>query len=59
MFGRYINQLPLESVQLGTWPTTQARALTENRTGDHSDHRTIPNQLSHTSQGSSWIFRDC
>ena len=35
MFGRYINQLPLECVQLGTWPTTQARALTENRTGDH------------------------
>ena len=30
---RYINRLPLTCHQLGTWPTTQACALTGNQTG--------------------------
>ena len=36
MCERYIDQLPLVCSQLGTWPTTQACALTGNRTGDLS-----------------------
>ena len=32
MQGRYIDQLPLTRPQLGTWPTTQACALTGNGT---------------------------
>ena len=35
----------------GTWPTTQACALTENRTSSLSVHRLALNPLSHTSQG--------
>ena len=37
--------------QLGTWPTTQACALTGNQTCDLLVHSTTPNPLSHTSQG--------
>ena len=51
MFGRYINQLPLESVQLGTWPTTQARALTENQTSALSVCSLALGPLSHPGQG--------
>ena len=44
---------------LGTWPTTQACALTGNRTGDPLVRRLTLNPLSHTSQGgrilSEWI----
>ena len=36
---------------LGTWPTTQAGALTGNRTGDPLVCRLAINPLSHTSQG--------
>ena len=36
---------------LGTWPATQACALTGNRTGDPLVHRSVFNPLSHTSQG--------
>ena len=36
---------------LGTWSTTQASALTGNRTGDPLVHRLVLNPLSHTSQG--------
>ena len=36
---------------LGTWPTTQACALTGNQTGDPLVHRLVLNPLSHTSQG--------
>ena len=36
--------------QLGTWPTTQACALTGNRTGDPLVCRPALNPLSHTSQ---------
>ena len=41
---------------LGTWPATQARALTGNRTGDPLVHRPALNPLSHTSQGYFLIF---
>ena len=36
---------------LGTWPTTQACALTGLRTGKHLFHRPALNPLSYTSQG--------
>ena len=36
---------------LGTWPATQACALTGNRTEDLLVHRPALNPLSHTSQG--------
>ena len=36
---------------MGTWPTTQACALTGDRTSDPSVHRLALNLLSHTSQG--------
>ena len=41
---------------LGTWPTTQACALTGNRTGDLLVHRPTLNPLSHTNQGIVHIF---
>ena len=44
--------LPLVRPQLGTWLTTQARALTGNQTGDPLVCRLA---LSHTSQG--WFFK--
>ena len=43
--------LPLTSLLLGTWPATQACALTGNRTGDPLVHRPVLTPLSHTSQG--------
>ena len=43
--------LPLAHHQLGTWPTTQARALTGNQTSDPLVRRLVLNSLSHTSQG--------
>ena len=46
--------LPLTRPLLGTWPETQACALTENWTSDPLLHRQALNPLSHTSQG--WIF---
>ena len=48
---RNIDWLPLARPQLGTWPTTQACALTENQTSDPLVHRPVLNPLSHTSQG--------
>ena len=51
MCERYINQLPLECTQLGTWPATQACAPTGNRTRDFLVRRLALNPLSHTSQG--------
>ena len=48
---RHINWLPLSYPQLGTWPATQACALTRNWTGDDlSVRRLVLNPLSHTSQ---------
>ena len=41
------NQLPVPHPQLGTRPATQTCALTG----------TMPNQMSHTSQGKTEIFR--
>ena len=43
--------LPLVHPQLGTWPKTQAYALTGNRTGNPLVCRPELNPLSHTSQG--------
>ena len=43
---------------LGTWPATQACALTGNRTGDSLVHRPAGSPLSHSSQGSKQIFKD-
>ena len=50
MCKRYIDQVPLARPQLGTWPATQACALTKDRTSDLSVHRLPLNPLSHTSQ---------
>ena len=43
--------LPLARPPLGTWPTTQARALTGNRTSDPLVRRPALNPLSHTTRG--------
>ena len=43
--------LPLTCPQLGTWPTTQACALTGNRTSDLLVHRLALHPMGHTSQG--------
>ena len=51
MCKRYMDWLPLTCPQLGTWPLTQACALTGNRTGDLWVCRPALNPLSHTSQG--------
>ena len=48
--------LPLECPLLGTWPTTQACALTGNRTGDPLVHRPMLNPLCYTSQGSLQVL---
>ena len=45
--------LPLLRPLLGTWPATQACALTGNRTADPLVHRLVLSPLSHTSQGPS------
>ena len=44
-------RLPLACPQLGTWPATQACALTGNRTRDLLVLRLVLNPLNHTSQG--------
>ena len=48
MCEKYINKFLLPP---GTWPTTQACALTGNQTGDLLVCRPALNPLSHTSQG--------
>ena len=53
---RNICQLPLAWRQMGIWATTQACALTGNRTCDLSVQRLALNPLSHTSQGSDLFF---
>ena len=45
--------LPLERPLLGTWPATQACALTGNQTSDPLVHRPALSPLIHTSQGGS------
>ena len=42
---------PLTYPPLGTWPATQARALTGNGTGDPLLFRLVLNPPTHTSQG--------
>ena len=44
--------------QLGTWPATQACALTVNRTGNSLVRRPALNPLRHTSQGKIPFFKD-
>ena len=51
MCKRYIDQLPLACPQLGTWPATQACALTGNWTSDPCVHRPALKPLSHASWG--------
>ena len=48
--------VPLTCPLLGTWPTTQACALTGNQTSDLLVHKPVLNPLSHTSQGRIVIF---
>ena len=48
--------VPLVCPPLGTWPATQACALTGNRTVDSLVHRLALNPLSHTSQGEDVYF---
>ena len=48
--------LPLACPLLGTWPATQACALTGNRTNDPLVCRLALNPLSHISQARSYIF---
>ena len=48
--------LPLILLVLGTWPATQACALTGNRTGDPLVSRSTLNPLSHTSRGRVYVF---
>ena len=55
MYKGHTSHLP--HPQLGTWPATQACALTGNRTGDLFVHRLGLNPLSHTSQGQEEIFK--
>ena len=43
--------LPLTRPPLGTWPATQACALSGNQTRNPLVHRPVLNPLSHTSQG--------
>ena len=49
--------LSLTCPLLGTWPTTQACALTGNRTSDPLFCRPALNPLSYTSQGSLYYFK--
>ena len=56
MHERNFDQLPLARPQLGTWPTTQACALTGNLTSDLPVCRLALNPLSHSSQGITPFF---
>ena len=51
--------LPLVCPQLGTWPATQACALTGNQTGDLLVRRPVLNPLSYTSQGMYGLSIPC
>ena len=48
--------LPLARPLVGTWPATQACALTGNITGNPLVCRPAFSPLSHTSQGCSFLF---
>ena len=47
-----INRLCLARPQPGTWPSNQARALTQNGTGGTFGCRMMPNALRQAIQGS-------
>ena len=49
--------LPLTHPLPGTWPITQACALTGKQTSNPLVHRLALNPLSHTSQGSKKLFK--
>ena len=49
--------LPLMLHFLGSWPETQACALTGNQTGDPLVCRPVLNPLNHTSQGEKILHR--
>ena len=51
--------LPLVCPTPGTWPTTQACALTGNQIGDPLVCRPVLNPLSYTSQGQAPLSRSC
>ena len=51
MCEKNINWLPLACPQLGTWPTTQACALSGNPTCNFLVHRPVLSPLSHIRQG--------
>ena len=53
--GRETMWLPLTCPLLGTWPTTQACALTENQTSDPLVCRPALNPLSYTSWGIKFV----
>ena len=56
---RNINvRLPLTCPLMGTWPTTQACALTGNRTSDPLIFRLALNSLKHTSQARTLFIID-
>ena len=48
--------LPFMRPHRGIWPTTQACALTGNRTGDPLVHRSALNPLNHTSHGAPKVL---
>ena len=48
--------LPLTCPLLGTWPETQACALTGNCNSDPLVHRPALNLLGHSSQGTNKLF---
>ena len=54
-----INQLTLACPHPGTWPPTQACALTGNQTRDLSVCGRTPSPVSHTSQGFFNFFQCC
>ena len=55
MYGGLLHTTPPHP-PMGTWPATQACALTGNWTGDLLLHSPALSPLNHTSQGSSWSF---
>ena len=56
MCHRNTDWLPLARPQMGTRPATQACAPTRHQTSDPSVCRLMLNSLSHTSQGTDFIF---
>ena len=54
MCGRNTDRLPLACPQPGTWPATEAHALTGDQIGNLSVCRMVPNPLSHADQG-LWV----